>query len=542
MVSACGGGSSGSSSDGSLTTEAKSAVAVQSTKEIDAGRLAKQATFGATPDLIAHIASVGSSAWLDEQFALSSSTYKDLAVAPVRNQCNANPIDVPCYYRWFNRQNVAMRFYSNTIGQPDQLRQRVALALSEFVVASTDPITDAAGVAAYNQIFLDNAFGNYRDILLQVTMLGFMGDYLNMSGSSHVAPSENYAREFLQLFSMGPNKLNMDGSLVTDSTGAAIPNYTAADIAGAAKALTGWTIYKQPDNSNDYTKQMTQVAGFYDTGAKTFLGVTVPAGVSEATSVAAVIDAAFNNASTPPYVAKRMIQQLVTSNPTPAYVARVAAVFVNNGNSVRGDMKAVVRAVLMDSEARIAPSSTNVGKVKEPILLMTSIARASGMKSTDGVVFINRDKTLGQMIMQSPSVFNFYPPDFPLPQSTTLFSPVSKLFTTVTITSRDNMVYDWTVNYATSAKGEFQPISTVMGSTGTTIDWSGWEALGTDIAAMVDRIDLIMMNRTMTTAQRTALTAAAASVINADPATQARMRAQALIYIVGTSPLFQVDR
>jgi hypothetical protein len=398
-----------------------------------------------------------------------------------------------------------------------------------------------------NQIFLDNAFGNYRDILKGVTLSAYMGDYLDMANSTKTAPNENYARELMQLFSIGISKLYADGTEQTDSTGASLPSYTAADVKDVARALTGWTYARigtaplSDSNNLDYSKPMIANAANYDTGAKTFLGASVAAGATQDVSLNTVIDAVFNNASTPPYISKQLIQQLVTSNPTPAYVARVTAVFVNNGSGIRGDLKAVIRAILTDTEARgDSKVIASYGKVKEPVLLTTAIGRLAGFKS-DGYAFTTRDAAMGQAPFRAPSVFNFYPPDYPLPQGGGLLSPPSKLMTTATILARHNLVYDWTFSGDVASRSEYAPQATITGAIGTTPDWSGWESL-TDPNAQIDRINLLMLNNTMTAAQRTALLAAMTPITNTDAATQARKRAQTALYIVGTSPMFQIDR
>ena len=558
ILASCGGGGGGG---GTVTTAAvdnsaaeaaaaaekaaaEKAAADKVAKEADADRLAKQATFGPTQAVVDKIVASGVSGWLDEQFAATGSTYADLAATPV--QLNSCGTDAACTRRNFTREQVAMRFYANALGQPDQLRQRVAFALSQLLVASTTEVNITAGAAAYQQILLDGSFGNYRDLLMKITLSGYMGDYLDMVDSNKSAPSENFARELFQLFSVGPDQLNMDGTPVKDATGATTANYTPDDIKGVARALTGWTFATQSAAVNsdgrmrDWSKPMVQIAARYDTTAKTFFGTTVPAGATQDASVGAVIDAAFNNPSTAPFVSRFLIRHLVTANPTPAYVGRVAAVFANNGANVRGDMKAVVRAILTDAEARgSSKTGDNAGKVKEPILLLTSIARIVGM-TTDGYVFTTRDGNLGQPVFAAPSVFNFYPPDFPLPGSTTLVSPASKLLTTGYSVLRSNLAYDWTIG-AASTRNEFAVATTVANTTGTTIDWSAWEGLETD--AMVDRIDYLLMNRQMSAAQKTALRAAANAITDAtNPALQARKRAQALLYAVLSSPFFQVDR
>ncbi|UYY59773.1 DUF1800 domain-containing protein [Sphingomonas sp. S2-65] len=546
LLSGCDGGGGGGSSagdTGGVVTPAPTPTAVAFT-DGDAARLAKQATFGPTPALVARIKEVGVNAWLDEQFAATGSSYADIAAGEVRRDFCASG-DAVCARAHFSRTPVAMRFYADAVMGQDQLRQRVALALGQLIVASEQEVNSAAGIAALNQIFLANAFGNYRDILAQVTMLGYMGDYLDMADSNKSAPSENYARELLQLFSMGPDQLNLDGTPVLDATGARVPTYTPDDIKAVARALTGWTYARvggaatSDGNARDYSKPMIAVPARYDTTAKTFLGISVPAGAAQDASVAAVVDAAFNNASTAPYIAKFLIGQLVTPNPTPAYVGRVAAAFANNGSGVRGDLKAVVRAILSDAEARGAPGP-NAGKVKEPILLMTALARAIGF-STDGYVFVTRDGGLGQPVMRAPSVFNFYPPDYPLPGSATLKSPASKLLNTSNVLRWHNFVYDWTIG-GDATRAEFAVDSGLPMSSLTQPQWAGWEAFGADLDGMVARINLLLFANTLTQPQKDALKAAATPITNTDVLVQARKRAQMMLYVAGSSPLFLVDR
>ncbi|WP_052507888.1 DUF1800 domain-containing protein [Sphingomonas hengshuiensis] len=548
-ITACGGGgssggASGTASGGGVVSPAPTTPVVVGLTDAEAARLAKQASFGPTPALVARIKELGVEGWLNEQFAATGSTYADIAAGEVRRDiCPTG--DTICARLHFSRAPPAMRFYADAIGAPDQLRQRVAFALGQMIVASEQELNTAAGIAAFNQIFLDNAFGNFRDVLQRATMSGYMGNYLDMADSNKSAPSENFARELLQLFSMGPDQLNMDGTPRLDTTGARIPNYTPDDVRGVARALTGWTYARlggapiTDSNARDYSQPMIVVSARYDSSAKSFLGTSVAAGATPEASVAAVIDAAFNNASTAPRVARFLIAHLVTPNPSPAYVGRVAAVFANNGSGVRGDLKAVVRTILTDSEARTAPSG-DAGKVKEPILLMTALARAIGF-STDGFVFVTRDTSLGQPVMRAPSVFNFYPPDYPLPGSVTLKSPASKLLSTANLLRWHNLIYDWTIA-GDATRSEFALDSGLPLSSLTQPLWSGWEAFGTDLDAMVARIDLLLFANALSPAQRAALKAAATPITNADPVIQARKRAQMMLYVAASSPLFLVDR
>jgi uncharacterized protein (DUF1800 family) len=514
----------------------------------EAARLAKQASFGPTPELIASIvAKKSAAAWLDEQFTLSSSSYADIAAKAVPGDFCAALTGTPlnnCYRDNFQATPVQMRFYANAISKDDQLRQRVAFALSQIIVTSETFSHTTAGLATFDQILLSNAFGNYRDVLKEVTLNAYMGHYLSLADSYKTQPNENYARELMQLFSVGTVLLNPDGTAQTDDAGTPIAAYSNTDVKEVARALTGWT-YSRLNGSTllisttiDFSKPLIQSPTRFDTGSKTFLGKTVPAGETQQANVEAVVDAVFNHPNTGPFICKRLIQQLTIANPTPAYIERVAAVFANNGAGVRGDLKAVVRAIYLDSEARAV--SQLPGKVKEPVLLATSLARAIGYK-TDGYVFTTRDEGMGQAPFRAPSVFNFYPYDFPLPQGSGIVSPVSKLMTTTTAVARHNLVYDWTIDGETT-RSEFKPYGAIAGSTGTVPNWASWEANGTDDAKTIDRINLVLLNGTMTAAQRQSLVTAMAAIKNSDPALQARRRAQAALYIVASSPLFQVDR
>jgi uncharacterized protein (DUF1800 family) len=550
VLAACGGGGGGGG--GGAAPSGGSPPVVEAPKPVvisaaEASRLAKQASFGPTQALIDHIVALKSaSAWIDEQMGLSGSTYADIAAKPVATDyCTALTGDAltNCNRDNFTALPMAMRFYANALGNDDQLRQRVAFALSQIVVASDLEVHTTAGLATFNQILLSNAFGNYRDILAQVSLNPFMGDYLDMVDSNKSSPNENYARELMQLFSVGTVLLNQDGTTQTGADGAVIATYSGAEVKDVARALTGWT-YARLDGAaitdgtkRDMSKPMIQVASRFDTGSKTFLGTTVPASATQQQNVDAVVDAVFNHANTAPFVSKRLIQQLVLANPSPAYVGRVAAVFANNGSGVRGDMKAVIKAILTDSEARGAAPTP--GKVKEPVLFLTSIGRGLGLK-TDGYAFYYRDNALGQMPFRASSVFNFYPYDFPLPLGDGQVSPVSKLMTTSTVIARHNLAWDW--SYGEQTRTEFKVQAAIPGATGSTTAWTDWEALAADESKLLDRLDLVFLNGTMTSAQRSALSSAMAAIKNSDPTVQAHKRAQVALYIVTSSPQFQVDR
>lgn len=548
LLSACDGGSGNVNlADSRLTSGLvdlsvnNAGISPGQSQITDAIRLARQTTFGPTPAVLQRIATVGTTGWIDEQLAARGSTYADLAVPQRTDFCK----DGACSRRYFTRTVPAMRFYANAVSGTDQLRQRVAFALSQMIVASEAEEPSAAGIAGFNQLFLDNAFGNYRTLLKAVTLNPYMGAYLDMAGSSKAAPSENYAREFLQLFSMGPNQLNADGTPRRDATGGTIPNYSADDIRGVARALTGWGPARIGNASPldrygaDDVHPMIPATDRYDAGEKVFLGTRVPAGATPEASVDAVVDAAFNNPSTGPFVSRHLIVHLVTANPSPGYVGRVAQVFANNGSGVRGDLKAVVRAILLDPEARAAPRPDR-GKLKEPILVMVGLARAIGM-TTDGYVFVLRDKYLSQSVMRAPSVFNFYPIDYPLPGSSTLHSPVSKMLSSGLALGIHNFVVGWTL-LSNPANAEFAPATGLGTTSGTKVTWTSWEAFGDNLDAMIAAVDVLLLGNSITPTQRTALRNAALSITDKDPQLRARKRAQLLFYIAATSPLFLVDR
>ena len=534
-------------------TSALSAMSAPSTAILtapDAVRLAKQATFGPNQALVGHMTTESASAWLDEQFGLTGSTYADLAQRVVPTTfCNSDAgMATPnCGRDYRTALPVQMRFYADAVNNPDQLRQRVAFALSQLTVASATLVHTTAGTAALNQIFLDNAFGNYRDILKAVTLNPFMGSYLNMADSQAAAPNENYAREMMQLFSIGVSVLNPDGTLKLDAGGAPIPTYTSDDVHSVARALSGWTYARiagakaASPYQLDYSQPMVPNTAVYDATAKSFLGRTVPAGATPQASVDTVIDAAFNHANTAPFVSKFLIQQLVISNPSPAYVQRVAQVFADNGSGVRGDMKAVIRAILLDGEARgDAKSGDADGKVKEPVLMAIALGRLIG-EATDGYVYTVRDAVLGQEPFAAPSVFNFYPPNFPLSGSATLVSPPSKLMTTATAIARHNLAFDWTVN-GDPTRTEYAPKASIAGAIGTTPDWSGWDALAADPDALIAQLNLLVFNNTLTSAQSAAIRNAVVAVTNKTPSVQAHKRAQTALYLAASSPFFQIDR
>lgn len=513
----------------------------------DALRLAQQATFGPNQSVIDDIRRRGPAGWVDHQLSLANSSYADIGALTVnRNFCSGIP--QPCSRDNFSAFPLQMRFFDNAMNQPDQLRQRVAFALSQIIVVSENEVNTTYGLARFQQMLLENAFGNYRDILRATARSPVMGDYLDMVNSRAEAPNENFPRELMQLFALGEARLNPDGSAILDGEGRAIPSYTEGDVVALSRALTGWVYPTRPgelpsrNNPRYYDGDMSVFAAIHDDDPKVILGAGLIGGQGAEADLDASIDVIFNHPNVAPFVSRQLIQHLVTSNPSPAYVARISAVFENNGQGVRGDLSAVVRAILLDAEARaLSPDPSRVGKLREPVLLMLSVMRLIGADS-DGYVFTRRAGGMGQVPFESPSVFNFYPPDFALQGSQGLVSPSHGLVNMSSIYERHNVLYDWTYG-GSSNRWDWRPLSDFAGSTGTAVDWSPWGRLAQTPDRLLDLLDEIALEEDLSSAQRAAiLDAMNAHTYWGNPLEEAQQRARLALYLIVTSPAFQIDQ
>ncbi|MBL8510338.1 MAG: DUF1800 domain-containing protein [Betaproteobacteria bacterium] len=515
----------------------------------DAYRLLKQTTFGPTEALAAHVQSIGVEAWLNEQFSAAPSSYPTLPFVPFVSPSNcsadnskpaSDPVNI-CARDSYSLFQVQLAFMQNALNKPDQLRQRVAFALSQILVTSGAEINHAYGMSRYQQLVLDHAFGNYQDLLTAVTLSPAMGRYLDMANSNKPAPgvsaNENYARELMQLFTIGLYQLNMDGTQKRDAKGNLMPSYTQTTVENLARALTGYTYASfgggaaTRNNPVYYEFPMVPVESNHDTGSKTLLnGYVIPAGQTAAKDVSDVINHLFNHPNTAPFISKQLIQKLVTGDPTPAYVARVAAIFNDNGQGVRGDLKAVVRAILTDSEARgEIKTESGYGHLKEPALFAIGMMRGLGGAS-DGVAIMRTLSGMGQNLFNSPTVFNYYSPDTQI--SNGLLGPEFGIFNATTTFARQNFLNTYVMG------NPIAPDTTVQGAIGTTIDWAPWQALAGNPTALVDKLNWVFTHGALSaTAQQIIVDA-----VNAVPASNTLSRAKTAAYLVlGANPT-QVER
>jgi uncharacterized protein (DUF1800 family) len=415
---------------------------------------------------------------------------------------------------------------------PDQLRQRVAWALHKIWVVSAVEVNNSSGIVAYERILLNDAFGNYRTLMRDVTLNPAMGRYLNMLNNrsqaiTGVLPNENYPRELMQLFTLGIPLLSPSGVPVLDSDNHQIPVYTEADVKELARILTGWTFGDGDPTTiptkfgiETYKAPMEAVERFHDTDAKTFLGVFFPPGQTAQQDLDHALDVLFNHSNVGPFVSRQLIQQLVTSNPSQNYVRDIAAVFDNNGNGIRGDLPSVLAAILMHPEAHV--TSNTSGKLTEPALYVTSVLRGLNATTTDQTFLVSRTSEMGQNVFYPPSVFSYFSPGYRV-RGTALGGPEFQILTTVTSLARANFA-------GNLVAGRF--------GANIVIDYAPFNALATDPNALVDYCNLLFMGGQMSSAERTEII----NAVRVSSATQLTERVRTAIYLTIAAAQFQVDR
>jgi uncharacterized protein (DUF1800 family) len=509
-----------------------------------AAQFLAQASFGPTAASITALAASSKTDWIAGQFQVAPTLHRDHL-----QQVAASGVAV-------GQNQMIESFWLQAATGQDQLRQRLAFALSQiFVVSMVDPNVagHAVGVASYYDMLGQNAFGNFRNLLQGVALHPMMGIYLshmrNQKESGARVPDENFAREVMQLMTIGLYQLNQDGSVKT-SGGTAIETYTHDDVMGLAKVFTGWS-WAGPDQSTtrfnggsadaarDWTPMQSYPA-FHSSSSKSFLGASTNGSAEADLKVA--LDTLFNHPNVGPFIGRQLIQRLVSSNPSPAYISRVAAAFNNNGAGVRGDMRAVVRAVLLDPEAAATGSAK---KLREPVLRLANWMRAFNVKSTSGrFLMTNTDDALtglGQTPLRASSVFNFFRPGYTPPNTTLatagLVSPEMQITGEPSVTGY--------LNYMQSA---------IPGGVGTSrdilADYSAELALAAQPAQLVDRVNLLLVAGQMSSTLRNqiigalnAVTQPAATTTNATAVDTARKnRVYLAIFLTMASPEYLAQR
>lgn len=544
----------------------------------DVTRLLEQATWGPKDSEVIRVQQLGLRDFIDEQFnapvlnAAKTSDYPDRAtvVDDSTTGCPADPVNDPnntkrnlCLRDNYSMYPLQAQFFKNALGRPGQLRQRVAFALHQMFVVSGRDLPVAWWMNGYLQTLDRNAFGNYRTLLGEMTLSPSMGEYLTMNQSTAGNPNENYAREVLQLFSTGVNQTNHDGTPVLDAQGLPVPVYTQSDVNEFTKVFTGWGFNRAPSpalpaGTTNYRDPMVpRNSTTHDTNFKNLFGTQVhdcnvgTSGLANGTcaqnELTKALDVIFNHPNVGPFVARHLIQHLVTSNPSPAYVGRVADAFDNDCAGLypespcfnqRGNMKAVVRNLLLDPEARgDVKTDPAYGRLREPVQYINNFLRAFNATS-DGVIAQGTSGTvgdapsvMGQPLFLPATVFSYYEPDYQV-TGTRLQGPAFQILTTSTTLRRAN----WTNQLL-----YFGLQASTNVPTGTQIAMAPVINRADDPSAMADYLNTLLLHGTMSAAMKQTIVNAVNLIPNTSSDYQ-RRRAQTAIYLVATSAQYEVQR
>jgi uncharacterized protein (DUF1800 family) len=544
-LAACGGGhvdtpaANGSvqisSLPGSGGTQPAAPAAADRPSAVDAARFLSQATFGArSTEEIDALRTMGYEQWLWAQF-------------------NAPTLQHTSYLDWQRQRSSNLKasddmsyeaIWQQWLFGADQLRARTAFALSQILVVSNiAPDLRPYAMSSYMDTLNQFAFGNYRDLLGAVTRHPTMGYYLNLLGSEKenaaktLHPNENYAREFLQLFTIGLAKLNLDGSVQKDAAGNPLPTYDEATVQGFARAFSGWSFAQAKSFHNadenleaNWTTPMAPYAEYHESGSKQLLDGQVLSGGSITSDLDAALDSAFRHPNVAPFVCRQLIQRLVTSNPSPAYLARVAGVFNDNGSGVRGDLRAVVRAILLDAEARdpTLGAAGRFGKQREPVIRFANLLRALGAGNPNQRNAIHEldssEAGLGQSPLLAPSVFNFFSPNYRPAGAVAaagLTAPEFQITTETTVVGALNFFTN-VINSGGYGGGDGR----------LTLDYTPWQTVAATPSALVDTLELLFFNGQMTAGTRSRLTTLVAAI----PASQSAKRVKQALILTMLSP------
>ncbi len=564
-LAACGGGGTDDNSIASIFTPNVS-IAKPAT-DGEAARFILKASLAATEPEIADIRSIGYVAWLDKQMDIPIS---QTGVAWL----SSRGYDQVTADEFYQRDSLAdYMVWNQLITSPDPVRKRLAYALSQFFVVSTNGIEitwRSNAMAAYWDVLNRHALGNFRQLLEDVTLNPAMGVYLSTLDNKKEdtrtgrVPDENYAREVMQLFTIGLNELNNDGTKKVGATGQPIETYTNSDVSNLARVFTGYSydysnLVRTPSvrvpstlvapvesvirpMTSDTTKwSRPQTSSEHSLLEKTFLGTTIPANTDAPTSMKLALDALFNHPNVGPFFSKQMIQRLVTSNPSAGYVDRVAKIFNNNGSGVRGDLRAVFKAILLDDEATNAAGLTSptFGKVREPVLRFTQWARNFGATSRSGNWIIanlsNPATSLGQSPLRAPSVFNFYRPGY-VPANTAiatnaLVAPEFQIVTEVSVAGY--------INFMASAIGSVNGVNNDVKAT-----YTNELAIVTDTSALLNRLSLLLSGNQLTDTTKATIKAAldATTITNTSALADKERRVYLATLLVFASPDYLVQK
>jgi uncharacterized protein (DUF1800 family) len=538
-------------------------------------RFLQQATFGPNLQLIDQVQRTGFESFLADQAGQPAWDYPELEFWPaVRPATCVND----CQRTNYTMYPLQTHFFQNALYGPDQLRQKMAWALGQILVISGRDLPLSSWVRQYQQILYLNAFGNYRSLLRQVTLNPAMGNYLDMVNNrcqrrvpnapdvcyngQLAKPNENYAREILQLFSIGVFLLNPDGTVVVDpETGAPIPSYTQETVEEFSRVFTGWIFAPQlpaPPESGVATvvnyrdPMVVRIAGgredYHDKGPKVLLnGFELPGGQTAEEELDAALNNIISHSNVAPFVSKLLIQHLVTSNPSPEYVGRVAAVFAANVDSPL-QLFAVAQAILLDPEARgDAPADPNFGHLREPVQFMTSFLRMFNAMSydranlSDGVLdslnlggaFQIGSAELDQDVFRAPTVFNFYSPEFAVPGEGGVLGPEFGIHSSMMALRRSNFIQRMVFSGIAPGGGVL-----VARPNGTSIDLSPLLEYASDPPRLVEFLNLFLLGDAMSAEMWTIITNRVAEI----PEEQALLRVRSALYLMATSGKYQVER
>ncbi len=526
----------------------------------DWARFLEQATFGPTPSLIDGWQTSTPEAWLLAQRALPGTRYPALPVFPASKNTGCPPSSsntVECRRDNYTMYPLQVEFFKNAIYAQDQLRLRMAYTLSQIFVVSGKEIDQPSSMVPFLNLLVDGSLGNFRDLLEKITLNPAMGDYLDMvnndkpSVDGTIQPNENYAREILQLFSIGLYQLNVDGTVRIGANGLPIPAYDQTAIEGLAHTFTGWTYATLPGakpkahNPVNYLQpiEVYRINGIdanHDKGNKHLLSYSgahnewVPAGQTAEMDLTQALDNIFYHPNVGPFIGRQLIQYLVTSNPSPDYVSRVAGAFNDNGNGVRGDLYSTLRAVLLDPEARGSNrKNTDYGRLREPALFVPAILRILE-GSSDGIL-TDQATDMGQDIFNAPSVFGHYPRPFQI-RGSSLQGPEFEIESSKTTIIRDNFVN--TLVYSS--------IVSKAPGTGTKIEWTRLNPLAANLSTdpLLDYLNQNLLHGTMPPEMKSTISGAISCSVNAKKTacTNSKERAQKALYLVATSALYQIQR